>query len=267
MTSIPDDAAAEVDLEQSSFSMEYRKPEWPLTILLPYVDGIRGPVVASLLYFAKHIDCGFELQGNTAIERARNNLAGRFLRSKAEWSMWVDADVFMPFGNPEIFLKYTAAQKLPIQYAAHNTVARLLRHNQPLVGGVYGARAKGGPLVTQPEMHPRNVNDVRMGEAIRLGKSAGGLQPVEWLAAGLMLVHRIVFEKVAEIQPVTLAAGEDYPFFDRVDSRGEDQAFCVRARKAGFQPYLDTEIRAGHIGLSIFMPEDTAAPARLGGRQ
>lgn len=263
------DAAAEVDLEHSSFSMEYRKPQWPVTFLLPYVDGMRGPVVASLLYFAKHIDCGFELQGNTVIERARNNLAGRFLRSKgrqAEWSMWLDADVFMPFGNAEVFLKYTGAQRLPVQYAAHNTVARLMRHNQPLVGGLYGARTKAGPLITQPEMHPRNVNDTRMGEAIRAGKSAGGIQPVDWLAAGLMLVHRTVYEKIMETQPQKLVDGEDYPFFNRVDWRGEDQAFCVRARNAGFTPYLDTEVRAGHIGLTIFMPEDTAAPTRMGGR-
>lgn len=266
MTMLPD-AAAEVDLEHSSFSMEYRKAEWPLTMCLPYVDAIRGPVVAGLLYFAKHIDCGFELQGNTVIERARNNLAARFLRSKARWSLWLDSDVFMPFGNAEIFMKFTGAQKLPAQYAAHNTVARLLRHNQPLVGGVYGARSKGGPLITQPEMHPRNPNDSRMGDAIRAGKSAGGLQPVEWLAAGLMLVHRIVFEKIVEADPVKLIDGEEYPFFNRLgDWRGEDQAFCVRARKAGFTPYLDTEIRAGHIGLTIFMPEDTSAPMRMGGR-
>jgi hypothetical protein len=266
MTTIPD-AAAEVDLEHSSFSMEYRKPELPVTICLPYVDGIRGPVVAALLYFAKHFDCGFELQGNTVIERARNNLAARFLRGKAEWSFWLDADVFMPFGNAELFLKYTGAQKLPREYAEHNTIKRLMRHNQPLVGGVYGARSKGGPLITQPEMHPRNVNDTRMGEAIRAGKSAGGLQPVAWLAAGLMLVHRIVFEKIMETEPVKLMNGEDYPFFDRFgDWRGEDQAFCVRARKANFTPYLDTEIRAGHIGLTIFMPEDTQAPIRMAGR-
>jgi hypothetical protein len=260
------DAAAEVDLEFSSFSMEYRKPEWPLTICLPFVDGIRGPVVAGLLYFAKHIDCGFELQGNTAIERARNNLAARFLRSKAEWSFWLDSDVFVPYGNAEVFLKYSGAQKLPVQYAAHNTVARLKSHNQPLVGGVYGARSKAGPLITQPEMQPRSINDTRMGEAIRAGKSAGGLQPVGWLAAGLMLVHRIVFEKIVETQPLKLMDGEEYPFFNRVDWRGEDQAFCMRAIKAGFTPYLDTEVRAGHIGLSIFMPEDTQAPVRMGGR-
>jgi hypothetical protein len=265
MNPLPD-AKAEVDLEHSVFSMEYRKPEWPVTILLPYIDGLRGPVVASLLYFAKHIDCGFELQGNTVIERARNNLAARFLRGKGTWSFWLDADVFMPFGNPEIFLGYSKAQRLPLEYAAHNTIARLLKHNQPIVGGVYGARTKGGCLITQPDMQPRNINDTRIGDAIRIGKSAGGLQAVEWLAAGLMLVHRTVYEKIMASQPVELLPGEDYPFFNRFDWRGEDQAFCVRARKAGFQPYLDTEIRAGHIGLSIFMPEDTVSPKPLGGK-
>jgi hypothetical protein len=71
-----------------------------------------------------------------------------------------------------------------------------------------------------------------------------------------------------ELEPLKLQPGEDYPFFNRLgDWRGEDQAFCFRARKAGFVPYLDTEVRAGHIGQTIFMPEDTAPPPRLGGRQ
>lgn len=266
MIELPD-AAAEVDLEHSSFSMASRKPKWPVTILVPYIEGIRGPVVAALLYMAKHADCGFELQGNTVIERSRNNLAMRFLRGPDPWSFWLDADVFMPFGNAEIFLNYSGAQKMPQQYAAYNAVDRLLKHNQPMVGGVYGARVKRGPLVTQPEMHPRNIQDTRIGEAIRAGKSAGGLQPVGWLAAGLMLVHRVVYEKIMEMNPLKLQPGEDYPFFNRLgDWRGEDQAFSFRAIQAGFTPYLDTEVRAGHIGQTIFMPEDSVAPIKLGGR-
>jgi hypothetical protein len=243
--------------------MEYRKAKWPVEVMLPYIDSFRGPVVAALLNFAKHYDVGFHLQGNTVIERARNNLAMRFLKTGTEWSFWLDSDVFPPFGNPEIFLTFTGAQKLPVQYAMHHAIPRLMQHNQPLVGGVYGARAKGGCLITQTDMHPRNPSDQRIGEAIRAGKSAGGLQPVEWVAAGLMLVHRIVYEKIMEADPVKLAPGEDYPFFDRLgDWRGEDQCFCVRARRVGFQPYLDTEVRAGHIGQVIFMPEDTVVPMR-----
>jgi hypothetical protein len=261
------DATVEVDLGRSSFSMEYRKIEYPLTILLPYIPGgFPGPVVASLLYYAKHLDVGFELQGNTIIQTARNELAARFLRSNAQWSFWLDSDVFMPFGNAGAFQFYSQTKRTPERFAAYNTIGRMLAHNQPMVGGVYAGRGKGGPLVIQPEMDPRNPNDARITASIREGKTAGGLQAVTWIAAGLMLVHRKVFERIMETQPESVSAGNYYPFFTQFANRGEDVAFCDRARKAGFQPMLDTEIRAGHIGQAVFVAEDSAPPVRLGGK-
>jgi len=263
------EAEHEVDLEHSSFSFQYRKPQFPVTIMMPYVDGIRGPVVASLLYYAKHFDIGFELVGNTLIPSARNELADRFLKSRAEWSFWLDSDVFMPYGNAsDTFLAYTGATK-GRQYAVHDTLPRLLSHRQPLVGGVYSGRFKGSPMTIQPDLSPRHPNDQRVSESLREGKPAGGLQPVEWVAAGLMLVHRKVFEKIKETQPIEPRfPGDYYPFFTQFQNGagGEDIAFCRRAIAAGVRPMLDTEIRAGHIGLSMFMPEDSLPPVALRGR-
>jgi hypothetical protein len=264
---LPPDAQATVSLETSSFSMSYRKAEYPVVVLLPYIPGgFPGPVVASLLYYAKHLDLGFELQGNTVIQSARNELAARFLRSDAEWSFWLDSDVFMPYGNAAAFQHYSQTKRTPTNFAAYNTIRRLLAHNQPLVGGVYAGRGKGGPLVIQPEMEPRQPNDAQISAAIRQGKSAGGLQPVTWIAAGLMLVHRKVYQRIMETQPEHVTPGNYYPFFTQFANRGEDVAFCDRARKAGFQPLLDTEVRAGHIGQAVFVPEDSAPPVRLGGK-
>jgi hypothetical protein len=258
------DAISQLDAEQSSFSMEPRKLTYPLSILIPYVGSFPGIVVASLLYYAKHLDIGFELQGNSLLSRARNDLAMRFLRSTANWSLWLDKDVIMPFGNPEIFIHYTRSQKLAPKFAAYNTITRLLSHKQPLIGGVYAARQKGGSLVIQPELQPRNPNDQRVAAAIREGKEAGGLHNVGWLAAGLMLVHRKVFQTIMTREPV---AGEVYPFFlPENASDGEDVAFCKRAIRAGFTPVLDTEIRAGHIGLGVWLPEDSAPPVKVGGK-
>lgn len=260
---LPADALTEIDLEQSAVSMAYRKPSYPLTVCIPYVGTFPGIVVASLLYYAKHMDIGFELQGNSLLMKARNDLAMRFLRSNAQWSFWLDSDVFMPFGNPAIFMAYSRAQKLPLKFAQYNTIKRLLDHKTPIVGGVYAARRKAGNLVIQPELQPRNPQESRVAQAIRDGKDAGGLQKVDWLAAGLMLVHRTVFERIMEREPIK---AETYPFFvpeNAID--GEDIAFCRRAIRAGFQPLLDTEIRAGHIGLGMWMPEDTV-PVKMGGK-
>lgn len=262
------DAEEQTDVESSRFYMEYRKPEYPVTMMLPYTDGFRGPTVAAALYFAKHLDIGFDLVGNTEIDKARNELADRFMKTKAEWTFWVDSDVFVPYGKPEPFLAYTGITKGQ-QFATHNALTRLLSHRQVMVGGVYAGRFKRAPLTIQPDLQPRGANDKRITDGLREGNSAGGVQPVDWLAAGLMLVHKSVFQAIMKSQPVTPNfPGEYYPFFTRFAdvTGGEDIAFCHRARKAGVQPMLDTEVRAGHIGLSMFMPEDSKAPVRMGGR-
>jgi hypothetical protein len=259
------DAEHEIDLEHSRFSMAYRKPQYPVTIMVPYVDGIRGPVVASLLFYAKHIDIGIELVGNSIISVARNELANRFLNSTADWSFWIDSDVFVPYGKADTFLSYSGAKK-GHSFATHNTLLRLMSHHQPLVGGVYSGRFKGSPLTIQPDLQPRSVNDTRISQSLREGKPAGGLQPVEWVAAGLMLVHRKVFETIrAKVPWKPPFPGAYYPFFVQTDQVGEDVYFCNLAKSVGAQPLLDTEVRAGHIGLGIWMPEDSQPPIALGG--
>lgn len=262
----PPQAETHTDLERASFSMDYRKPQFPLTVLIPYLGGIRGPVVASLLYYAKHLDIGFELVGNTLLSSARNELASRFMKGRAEWSLWLDSDVFIPYGDVTTFITYSRVTKGQ-NFAHHNTIARLLSHDQPLVGGVYAGRVKGAPLTIQPELAPRNSMDLRISEGLREGKSAGGLQAVEWVAAGLMLVHRRVFRKIMEVHPWTPPFPDAfYPFFQQRDQKGEDVYFCDLAKSAGFQPMLDTEVRAGHIGEGIWMPEDSQPPIKLRGQ-
>lgn len=259
-------STASFDLDHSSFSMEYRKTHYPVTLLMPYIDGIRGPVVASMLYYAKHLDIGFELVGNTTIAVARNELANRFLNSKAEWSFWLDSDVFVPYGDKPTYITYSRTTKGQ-NFAEHNTLVRLLGHGLPMVGGVYSGRFKGSPLTIQPDLAPRNPNDQRICESLREGWNAGGLQAVDWLAAGLMLVHRRVFERIMKLHPWTPPFPDAfYPFFVSRDSKGEDVYFCDLARSVGIQPYLDTEVRAGHIGLGVWTCEDSHAAIPLRGR-
>lgn len=250
------------DFVEQRFSMEHRNPEFPVKILMPYLDAIRGPVVFTLLIYSTFRGVGFELVGNTLLASARNELADRFLKSKAQWSFWLDSDVFAPFGNREAYLTYSRTTKGQ-DFAKHNTLDRLLSHNLPLVGGVYAGRFKGAPLTIQPELAPRNNIDLRTCEALRNGENAG-LQPVDWLAAGLMLVHRQVFEKIMKARPwFPPFPGAFYPFFINSGPKGEDVYFCELARSAGIQPYLDTDVRAGHIGLGIWTCEDSQPPQKI----
>lgn len=250
------------DFVEQRFSMQHRDPAYPVKILMPYLDAIRGPVVFTLLAYSIYRGVGFELVGNTLLASARNELADRFLKSKAEWSFWLDSDVFVPSGNPDAYLTYSRTTKGK-DFAKHNTLDRLLSHDLPLIGGVYGGRFKGAPLTIQPALSPRNQQDEDICYALRNGLSAGGVQPVDWLAAGLMLVHRRVFEKIMKARPWHEPfPGAFYPFFINSGPKGEDVYFCELARAAGIQPYLDTEVRAGHIGLGIWTCEDSL-PAEI----
>jgi hypothetical protein len=80
-----------------------------------------------------------------------------------------------------------------------------------------------------------------------------------------MLVHRKVFEQIMQKQPLPLVSTQPYPFFSKVSRTDEDIVFCERAQAAGVQPLLDTEVRAGHIGLGVWNADETQPVIKMRG--
>jgi hypothetical protein len=80
-----------------------------------------------------------------------------------------------------------------------------------------------------------------------------GLEEVESIGMGVMLISRKVFEKLSE------------PWFEtpwRTDKRGyigEDVFFCRKATAAGFKIYIDHDVskEIGHIGTFEFKHDHT----------
>ena len=76
------------------------------------------------------------------------------------------------------------------------------------------------------------------GKMISRYHTSGGLIEVKGNGMGWMLVKKGVFEKT------------EYPWFGPIimglDYCGEDVAFQVRAKDAGFDSYVDTSIIVGH---------------------
>ena len=83
--------------------------------------------------------------------------------------------------------------------------------------------------------------------------------PVEWLAIGLSAIHRIVFETIIKNNPglVPKQKGAPFPFFNQTENEGEDVAFSLKARQAGFELWLDQELFAAHIGRYPYTPSDS----------
>ena len=144
-----------------------------------------------------------------------------------EWIVWIDSDNFIDL----------------------EMIARLIGHDVDICGSVYRAQIR--PL--GPDNHvacgmfaglnwdqhiPYTVSNI-----VDAPKNDKGLVPVDFLGFGLTVVRKGVFESMT------------YPWFrhypvDWVNEEGEeccevmseDVDFCIRAKQAGFQAYIDPEI-------------------------
>lgn len=187
------------------------------------------------------------------IPRARNDLAERFLKSDCEWSFWVDSDLLLPCGDPGWFLGVTKAKKIPQKFAGLHAIDQLRSRNKSLIGGVYSKRVYGGDSLVANSAAKLELKKGPQDKII----------PVDWLAAGCMLVHRSVYEDIMKSRS-DLAPNETRDLWGLFDldptppGFGEDIAFCARARKAGHQPYLDMSVMCAHVGNFAFLPEHGA---------
>ena len=99
--------------------------------------------------------------------------------------------------------------------------------------------------------------------------------PIRWAATGFMATPRIVFETLAKDLPLCHASTDFKlfpfyaPFWVEPEEEGrdtnylsEDYAFCERARRAGFQVYINPAVRLLHLGQYPFRLEDLAQPER-----
>lgn len=172
--------------------------------------------------------------GDSLVCRARNTLASEFLASKCSHLLFIDCDIEF-----ESWM-----------------VARLLAHDKPLVCGMY-------PL---KQIRPGWVVNQVPGSTI----DASGLVKVREAGTGFMLIKREVFAKMAEAHPEIEYHKDDNekgdfkrydffsvgPFKDPVSNRirylSEDYYFCQRYRAMGGDVWLDTGIRAKHIGRATY---------------
>lgn len=186
--------------------------------------------------------------------RGRNQLARRFLETKCEWSLWVDDDMVLPCGDARWFKTVCQCPNFPDTYAGLNTIGRLLFHGKTLIGGCYfdrinGQKAQFNEAAASPEANAEAKsgpkNDIRQSK---------------WIAAGCTLIHRTVFEDIAN-QGIAKALPDNqaqylrykYGFFDPIsEGAGEDVSFCLRAEKAGHKSFVDLSIMPGHVGAHVY---------------
>lgn len=160
--------------------------------------------------------------GFSLVQYARNWLTQQFLESDCTHILWIDADLGW---EPQALL-------------------RMLARKVDVIGGVY-------PIKTVGEIYPY----------MPAGEPENGVQMVEGLPTGFMLVSRRAMEAVA-----TSVKWHDMTHmgkkiscpnvFDLVHEGknfwGEDFVFCKRLRNLGFSLWAELDIDFKHVGRKVW---------------
>lgn len=216
--------------------------------------------VDPLVSFAKTIlfdkkTMGYATQmGDAMIYHARNHLADIFMKSKSEYCLFWDDDVVPPVGRPDWTKKHVPGvpSDYPEKFLKINPLARLKAHGKTLIGGLYFGRR-----------NPHYPICARSTETLQtmLSAPAEVILPVDWVGTGFLLIHRSVFEAIQKRFP-ELAPKPNSPnhwervwgYFQPSEQQAEDVSFCLRAKAAGHQPYVDLSTVVAHVGTTTFGP-------------
>lgn len=169
------------------------------------------------------------MSGCSLITMARNSLVNEFLKTDCTELLFIDSDVIV-HGDDILRL------------VAQGT-------NKDVVAGLYPRRATD-------KFFFLDIPRTEDGDMI----FDGSMLKVNRVGTGFMLIKRRVFEKLRDEHPEWEYQAKEnenaVAFFDLavMEGRyvGEDYLFCDRARKSGFECWVDVEISLPHIGQEEF---------------
>ena len=233
--------------------------------------------------------------GDAFVPHTRNVCADIFLKSDLDWMLTIDDDMIVPFGNAPWFNAYTGFN-LPEPFASFNAIDRLMSHGKTLIGGLYFGRNAHGKCMyaegcnTEAEAAitrrsvPQNVIKPTRWVATgcmlvhrsvfldiekkfpllarRNGKGGQWFTSTEHDLTKAVDEARKLLANPNDAQAAyrALSALESGAAAARSNSSqgmGEDVAFCVRAKQAGHQPFVDFGLLCGHVGDCVYGPRNT----------
>lgn len=181
----------------------------------------------------------FSVLSGAQITKTRNRIVRTFLEleGQPEWLFMIDAD--MEF-DPDIVERLVAV--------AHP-------EHRPIVGGLCFAYMRDNERKFWPTLYAWIPGTERLRRLTQY--PADTLVPVAATGAACLLVHRTVFETMAERFPPPWPWFAETPFYERGedgetlwetgDAYSEDITFCLRAQAAGFPIHVHTGIKVGHV--------------------
>lgn len=181
-----------------------------------------------------HIGRRLSLRSGPRIASARNSVVRQFLESDCQWLWMLDTDMtFAPSVLPRLL------------EAAHP-------FHRPVMGALCFGGTRGGVVFpTLYRLCPPSEDHGPM-ETI-WDYPANAVVKVDATGCACLLVHRSVFDKIAELkrpdgavafpQPLTWFSETAYGPHEF----GEDWTFCLRAAQVGVPVHVHTGIKIGHI--------------------
>jgi GT2 family glycosyltransferase len=171
--------------------------------------------------------------GTSGLVAARNEVAARMLNTDCDWLLWVDTDMG--------FLPESLYQLLSVAHPVDRPIVGGLCFIQRQFGpdGYNGYRTR--PMTTLFDWKPGDDGVPRF-TAVPLYPVNSVVQ-VAATGSAFLLVHRSVFEKIAEEHGPTWyerTVGADGVLL------GEDVSFCVRAATVGVPVHVHTGVRTTH---------------------
>lgn len=269
-------------------AMPWLKHTNPLTAFS--IMGLHDPRRTGLLMHA----------GDAFVAHSRNRCADSFLRSGLEWMLMVDDDMMLPFGNAGYFNTHSGFN-LPEKFAGMHTLDRLLSHGKTLVGGLYfGRHPNGAPMYSEGAASEEADRIRRMAPEDRIAPTnwvATGCMMVHksvfediektfpvlarnpdgkggnWFTSSEHELREGLAKLEKELLTGPMTAEKGAMALDRIVAlrrqaeknsslgMGEDVQFCIRAKQAGHQPYVDFGLVCSHIGSAHYGPRNTSRRA------
>lgn len=164
----------------------------------------------------------------SVLAEARQDSIKRAIEAGAEWIFSVDSDMRFPV----------------------NAIEGMMAHDLPVVAANCSKRKQ--PVGPTARRRNAALHDDRESEAVWPDRSVGGIEQVETVGFGVILIKAEVFKQIA--WPWFIQ-----PWHDEAQRHvGEDIAFCMRCREAGIPIHVDHDLSwaVRHIGLHEYSMDD-----------
>ena len=189
----------------------------PCTRTIPY------KTVVSLLRTAKKDVVDPMLIEGSLIYDSRDSIAAFAVNKGYDYVLFADSD--MIFSSDDL--------------------NKLLAHDADIVSGLYVTRNGENKNVCYKEVITRRRFPPRAPKLVH-DPTTTGYGPVAACGFGFCLIKTDVIKCMAKRYK---------SLFEPFDGGGEDIAFCLRARKCGYEIFTDRDVKLGHVGEKVYLQE------------